>query len=438
MSRLIAARRVANIVFGAAASGALVALWYRSDVAEFVKDYDTVLKLIGLGIGPVLAFIGFFLGRVDKAELRDLTDKHAAARTTANMEKKNAEAAKSEVDAKVKRIAELEKDLQTIADSARLWKLRPNAPFQEYRGWKHDPEGAKIVTMALFKGGVGKTHLSANFAAYVSEKQKKPVLLIDMDYQGSLSTAMLSAAGVVHPGSMIDKLFTENANLATLCASRLHLAKVGDETALNQGNGLSRVWIVPADYTLNSVESRLLVERVIHQRESLDERYRLAHLLLHPEVRREYAMIIIDSPPRMTLGTVNAFVASHNYVVPSILDKVSSEAVRPFLEQVKLLQTDLELRLELAGIVGTMTRQLQPTDTETKFLKQIEETATEVLGAGRRPYVVPQTLPRKAQITQEDDLGYFLRDAQGPLRDRFYDAIFDELWTRINSPHESS
>ena len=51
--------------------------------------------------------------------------------------------------------------------------------------------------------------------------------------------------------------------------------------------------------------------------------------------------------------------------------------------------------------------------------------------------MVLQNLPRKTQVTSEDDLGYFLSDNVGPLKDRFYDAIFDELWKRIITPQES-
>ena len=190
--------------------------------------------------------------------------------------------------------------------------------------------------------------------------------------------------------------------------------------------------LVPADYTLAEVESQLLVDRVVNNKAALDERYRLAHVLLQPEVRRDYAMIIIDTPPRMTLGTVNALVASHSYVVPVILDRTSSEAVTPFLKQVALLKADLAIDLRLAGIVGTLTRQSELSKREEAYRGQIELAAQEVLGGGR-DYFVAQHLPIKSPVQNDDDLGYFLRDDQGSLRERFYDPIFDELWDRIMS-----
>ncbi len=430
------ARRVAwiaTLAVGLAIAGIIYSSGY---ALSFVREYEQAFKLIGLGIGPILAVLGFFWGLVDKAELQHLAHELGLARQRAEDERKAADAARAQFDAKEARIASLQNDLTTIADAGRIWKLRKNEPFPEFRGWKFDPDGAKIVTFALFKGGVGKSHLAANFAAYVSETHQKPVLLIDLDYQGSLSTFVLAAAGAEPVGSAVDALFGEKARLATLNSNRIHLAAHGPETILNGGRGLSRAWLVPADYTLAQLESTLLIERVVSDAATIDERYRLAHVLLHPEVRREYGMVIIDTPPRMTLGTVNAFVASHSYVVPTILDRISTEAVRPFLAQVELLKDDLDLDTRLAGIVATMTRELELSRVESKYFDQVAVTAKEILGSDR-DYRIAQNVPRKKQITDNDDLGYFLIDGVGPLRERFYDGVFNELWTRIMSPPES-
>jgi chromosome partitioning protein len=420
---------IASILVIATISGSL----YYYDIAiEFVEKNQKLFRLVGLGIGPFLAVMGFIWGLVDKVELKVLAQRLGNAQADAKRAQEEADRARARVDAKAARIKALEHNLKSIAGTGKLWTLRKNMPFSEYRGWKYDPEGAKVVTIALFKGGVGKSHLAANFAAYVSEKQMKPVLLIDLDYQGSLSTSVLRAAAIEPVGSHVDALFDETADLESLARRRIHLAGGGADTVLNHGQGLSRAWLVPADYTLAEVESQLLVDRVINNSAALDERYRLAHLLLHPSVRRDYAMIIIDTPPRMTLGTVNALVASHSYVVPVILDRIASEAVKPFLSQVKALKKDLEIDLSPAGIVGTLTRTATLSPREQTNKDQIEAIAREVLGDGRE-YFTAQHIPIRAEIQNQDDLGYFLSDANGPLRVNFYDPIFDELWNRIMS-----
>jgi chromosome partitioning protein len=417
------------------AVGLAAAVFHWPEVHEFIEANRDRIRFVSLVISPALAILGFVWGILDKAQLVDLGKELGKAEEAADEAKREANAAKKAVDAKEDRIRSLEHDLTTIADSSRLWKLRKNEPFPEYRGWKYDPNGAKIVTFGLFKGGVGKTHLAANFAAYVSERQQKPVLLVDLDYQGSLSAMMSLAAGLEPTDSLVDNLFSASADLATLSASKIQLARQGELTALNRGLGLSRAWLVPASYTLAEIESRLLVEKVMKDPTSLDERYRLAHLLLHPHVRREFAAIILDTPPRMTLGTVNALVASHFYVVPAMLDRVSSEAVAPFLTQVEGLKRDLELDLRLAAIAPTMTRQAEMSSSEKRYLQQIEATAEEIVG--KPGSTLALNVPRRAQITNEEDLGYFLSDDNGPLS-RFYNPVFDEIWRRMHNPAPES
>lgn len=416
---------------------------FKDEALKLVKEHEQHFKLVGLGLGPFLAVIGFIWGAVDKIELKHLAGQLGTAKAEAEEkareakeQERQAKEARAEFDRKEARITALQRDLTMIADSRRIWKLRANAPFPQYRDWK-DGGGARIVTVGLFKGGVGKTQLAANFAAYVSEKQQKPVLLIDLDFQGSLSTLLLTATAIDPTGSRVDSLLAENADLASLSENRIQLAGNGPATVLNGGRGLSRAWLVPADYTLAEVESQLLVDRVLNDDPILDERYRLSHLLLHPSIRREYAMIIIDTPPRMTLGTVNALVASHSYIIPTVLDRVSSEAVRPFIEQVEALKRDLNVSVDLAGLVATMTRTVNIDAREGAVRGRIEDTVRELLGENAKGFI-GQSLPRTVDIANGSDLGYFLGVGGNLLRDRFYDAIFDELWTRIIRPQESA
>lgn len=439
MKRTESVKRAASTVMAIALVVVVVAALKWPETKELVHAYDPFLKIMSSILGPFFLVLGFFFGLIDKAEIQDLSVEKGKAEEAASQALAKVEAEKKTVQEKVDRIGKLEETLATIVTSERFGRLRKNSPFPEYRGWKHDPEGAKVVTVGLFKGGVGKSHVAANFAAYASEKLRKRVLLIDLDYQGSLSSAVMTAAGIEPTGSRVDDLLKETANLSTVIRSYVQLSGQ-PSCALNNGTGMPRVWLVPADYTLSEEEGRLLVDRIINDRDVLDERYRLAHVLLQPDVRRAFDLIILDTPPRMTLGTVNALVASHAYIVPVKADKVSSEAVEPFLTQIKNLQGDLQLDLKLAGIIGTMTKQIEMSRVERDVLNKVKETVQDVLGGGEG-LVLAQNLPNKAQITNDSDLGYFLTDPNnGPLSKLFYDKIFDELWKNImeapNRPNE--
>ena len=58
----------------------------------------------------------------------------------------------------------------------------------------------KIVSVINYKGGVGKTTLTANLGAYAASKGKR-VLMIDLDPQSSLTFSFMT------PDSWRDKYF---------------------------------------------------------------------------------------------------------------------------------------------------------------------------------------------------------------------------------------
>jgi AAA domain len=229
VKRTMWARRVAWIATGLVAIGFVLALSFWRETLSFVQAYDAAFKLVGLGIGPILALLGFCWGLVDKAQLKDLAHELGSVETALQLERKATEAAHLEVKSKVDRIEALQNDLAAIADAGRLWKLRNNSPFSGYRAWKYDPEGAKVVTFGLFKGGVGKTHLALNFVAYISQKRQKPVLLIDLDFQGSASVAILSVAGIEPVGSNVDSLFEPSADLASKTLSAAEVIGIASQ-----------------------------------------------------------------------------------------------------------------------------------------------------------------------------------------------------------------
>jgi len=389
--------------------------------------YEPILKFISYVVGPLFALIAFWWNRKDRKELIAQAEMLGLARAAseqareaANQKQKEVDGARRELEAKGAQVTKLRGDLESITEGAQaLWKLRPPKEFPEYKTWVRAPEGAKIITIGNLKGGVGKTTLAANFAAYVSETCGKPVLLIDLDYQGSLSNMLMLAIEREEVESRVDWLFEETANLATMERARVHLVP-----KINRG------WLVPANYTFAQLENQLLLKWLLQQDGGLDVRYRLASALLRPEVRASYAAIVLDMPPRMTLGSINALVASHAFVVPTILDSLSVEAVSQFLTNMKAIKGDLSLDLKLAGIVGMMTRQAKPSEREARGLELARESGH--VWKEDRDYVFKATLPRRVDIANAagEDVAYFGSDGEGPLK-RFFDPVFKEICNAV-------
>lgn len=396
-------------------------------LAPYIEPYEAIFKVISYIVGPIFAIVAFVWNRKDRRELTEqaealgvLKEDVRQARIALEQSRREVEVAEAQLQRQETEVERLRSDLRSITEgSQELWKLRPPKPFAEYLTWLRDPAGAKTITFGNLKGGVGKTTLAANFAAYLSSTRKMPVLLVDLDYQGSLSNMLLLAIEKEEVESRVDLLFDENAGLATVDRATIQLVPI-----------LPQTWLAPANYTFAQLENRLLLRWLLQEEGGLDVRFRLANALLRPEVRRRYGAIIFDMPPRMTLGSVNAVVASQYFVVPTVLDTLSAEAVRQFLVNMRAIKNDLQLDIDLAGIVGVMTRQRNLSSNEARAL----EAARDGGAAWKEDvdFVFATTLPRRVDIANAagEDIAYFGTNNEGPLKNLF-DPLFDEIYNAI-------
>lgn len=193
-----------------------------------------------------------------------------------------------------------------------VWTREPFAPPEDYA--RRMAESIPIVAFANLKGGVGKTTLSANLAAWFDARGER-VLLIDLDYQGSLSAMALGGE-------------LRGRNLAEPGAQRLLLGDWPRVYPVTRARSNSE--IVDCYYPFLAEENRSLM-RWLLGRTGDDVRYRLAQVLLSPRIQTVYDRIVIDTPPRITLGLVNALCAATHLVIPTQLNGLSIEAVQSFL-----------------------------------------------------------------------------------------------------------
>jgi cellulose biosynthesis protein BcsQ len=240
-----------------------------------------------------------------------------------------------------------------LSDESELWQLFEPQPPAEYSS-PASISRPKILVIANNKGGVGKTTLTAALAAYFERRLHKRVLLIDLDYQGSLTNWMIKAAGVNIPRDQSYRLAHANG-LVDGGARTVWLAEaLGND---KDPEGYVQARLVSADYTLTKHETKLLLDW-LSQGGTPDIRFYLAEALLgrhvqHPD--KGFDVVLIDAPPRLTVGTVGALIAATHLLVPTIFDPLSAETVGSFLKQAWTLRTRFNQGLELAGVVGTKT-----------------------------------------------------------------------------------
>lgn len=285
---------------------------------------------------------------------------------------------------------------------AELWQFHDADVPRELAGAIHASE-MKVLVFANLKGGVGKTTMAANPAAYFADLGNE-VLLIDFDYQGSLTRTVLRAAGKQVEG------FGNSTD--TLLADQLTATSVMQHVPMLQPT-LNHITLLPSNYALNRAENLLLMRWLLDGSRA-DPRFALARLLAQEVINHKFKIVIIDTPPRLTLATVNALCAATHVVVPTNMDNLAIDNVGDLLSQMdSWFRKKLNPSIKLAGIIGTMSSQRELDDTELRSRLTVEQEARRRWG-GKPPLTVGLKIwPMDAYVFQRNvpDTVRFRRDA---------------------------
>jgi cellulose biosynthesis protein BcsQ len=186
----------------------------------------------------------------------------------------------------------------------------------------------------------------ANLAAAFSKIGER-VLVVDLDYQGSVSSLFRLeerrqkslVMSVETRVSTVDKLFDAEP------------AKIIPDEIISKVN--ETLHYIPAYYSFEVIERALEYQWTLGVAQD-DVRYRLWRFLSSPAIQQSYDRIILDAPPRFTLGFVSGICAATHVFVPMIVDQVSADAVEYFATQFKKLAPAINPALRINGITGTV------------------------------------------------------------------------------------
>jgi chromosome partitioning protein len=318
-----------------------------------------------------------------------------------------------------------------------------NAPIEPPDSYEQSVRTSKpIIVLANLKGGVGKTTTAANLAAHYSIKKSKRVLLIDLDFQGSLSSMALAR-------EQFDAQLAAQAEFGQCKASKLISVRDSDwlANAADGVQGVPKASVISGFYSLASTENRLMVEWLLDP-EANDIRYNLAVTLHAPRIQNAFDLIIIDAPPRLTTACVQGLCAATHVLIPTILDEMSAASVATFADQL-VAHEALWPRLKVLGVVGTMTTYnpvrngelvaTPVTDTENLALSKIRDQLSYAVKHTKGPLSAAEVLPETCLIPDKAEIGRaagnriaYARTAAAAQEIReIFDRLGDEIDRRI-------
>lgn len=189
------------------------------------------------------------------------------------------------------------------------------------------------ISVINFKGGVGKSTLAFHLATYLA-KNKKRVLVIDIDHQSSLSIVILGG-GIWEEFAKEGK--TSNRIFESFCKSKITMPK--DEIIIKHpyklrypdNNYYPTLDLVAGQFELDDTEIELASTTIGGPTVSeWEKRTLLASWLDNISVDVNYDYVIFDCPPATKLVSQNALAASDYFVIPVIPDEMSSRGVTHF------------------------------------------------------------------------------------------------------------
>jgi len=249
----------------------------------------------------------------------------------------------------------------------------------------------EIVAVINYKGGVGKTTVTANLAGELAHRGRK-VLLLDTDAQASLTFSFVTPDkwDNEYKSSMTIKSWFDAISQGTepdpLTNFIISPEKVNNYLRSTKNGGridliCSHLGLINVDLELATLLGGANMQQSKHNYIKVHGKLRDAIVKLTDTT--DYDVVLIDCPPNFNIVTKNAIVASEKILIPAKPDYLSTlgidylhrsvrELVKEFNEYVELDEEVKNISPEIMGVVFTMIQinSGQPISAQRQFISQ--------------------------------------------------------------------
>jgi chromosome partitioning protein len=220
----------------------------------------------------------------------------------------------------------------------------------------------RVYAFANQKGGVGKTTTAINLAACLAEADER-ALVVDLDPQANATSGLGMRANGTSSYDLLD-----GAPLADLV----------------KPTAFHNLFLVPSKPELAGAAVEL-------SRRDDGDRY-LAQALEHAD---DFDFVLLDCPPSLGPLTVNALAAADRVIVPVQAEYYALEGLAQLVQSINLIKTRLNPRLEIAGVLLTMS------DGRTRLSAEVEAEVRRHFGE----LVFAAVVPRSVRVAEAPSHG---------------------------------
>ena len=332
-------------------------------------------------------------------------------------------------------------------------KTRENLTPEDFNLWFLPASGvdlphtiksrAKIVSVANFKGGVGKSTITANLGATLSDFGYR-VLLVDLDWQESLSRLCLTVDQVAD---------FRHSNDIPIRDALLKYGRTDNwEPPIIQPIEVRRdgkqLHVAPTHYSLMGAEDFALVTYFLSATEERgpkpDVRFIVARML--QQWAENYDFVIVDTPPRLTVSMTGALAISDLVLVPVQPDEVAMNGAELFfsdpLDKFRQCLWSNGRSVPTFGVVANRVNSNRgarktAVDHVSRLVGQINVDRGLSINCSSKPIIDYTAYRDAAQDTRSERRTFAVdkRSNSGPKARRQFDQVAEDLlqWMRMDS-----